>query len=181
MCRQKTEECFICCSPDGKSEQEKLFEIQFGAVSINYPLLSLAKAYSCRCSTLYAHNKCLLKITKCPSCRKNTPPNLYIETKYDYYLARLFVYLKQDTRRIRQLQMLAGYGLIVIFLFMAILAYNEKAINSIIPKKSNASLALGLLIVIPYFLILYTLTDLYDYFKKYWLYDRDTERCYVFF
>lgn len=54
-------DCFIRCTKSGKSEQNKL---------VFYPLLRLSSAYGCNCIDTMAHNKCLLGIKKCPTCRK---------------------------------------------------------------------------------------------------------------
>jgi hypothetical protein len=82
----KSEECFICCSVDGKSDTEKQFEMIYNQKYTNYPLLPLSKIYSCNCCTSYAHNKCLLNLNKCPTCRKVvSKPNLYVKTSYGFY------------------------------------------------------------------------------------------------
>ena len=49
----KPDECFICCSVDGKSDTEKQFEMIYNQKYTNYPLLPLSKTYSCNCCTSY--------------------------------------------------------------------------------------------------------------------------------
>ena len=55
---------------------------------------------------------------------------------------------------------------------------NRIIIDAIIPPKSNQSLCFAIVIATLYFLSLYTII-LDDYFKKYWLYDSKTKRCYI--
>lgn len=88
FCKKKEEECLICYSNDGKSDQEKCMEMFFNQKHfLNYPLIPISYAFNCNCKNKYAHNKCLFNIKKCPTCRKIVhKPNLYIKTKYDYYL-----------------------------------------------------------------------------------------------
>jgi hypothetical protein len=175
--KQELAECFICCSYDGKTDAEKLFEMQFNQKYMNYPLISLAQSYKCNCATIHAHNKCLLFIGRCPSCRKICTPDLYVETKYDYYLARLFRYLKHDTRRIYQMYKMVMINLLVLMATLALLEY----IKEVIPKKSTISLCITVVIGCSFGVSTYVLVVLDDYFKKYWLYDSKTERCYVFY
>jgi hypothetical protein len=79
-------ECCICYSIDGKSDEELNFDMQYNNNQMNYPLLSLSTVYECNCINNYAHNRCLLHINKCPTCRKLSNPKLYVYTLYDYYL-----------------------------------------------------------------------------------------------
>lgn len=92
-------ECFICYST-GKTEQEELLESFYNVKTMNYPLISMCDAYGCKCINNYAHNKCLLNVNKCPTCRKEIKPKLYITTKYDFYLKYLLNYLRKDTSKI---------------------------------------------------------------------------------
>lgn len=75
----KTKECFICCDISGKSENEKLVDAFAGSnnIIVNYPIISVSSAFECKCNTVYAHNTCLAKLNKCPTCRKNSKPNVF--------------------------------------------------------------------------------------------------------
>jgi hypothetical protein len=168
-------ECFICCSNDGKTDAEKLFEMQIGQKFINYPLLTLSHAYKCNCNTLHAHNKCLLFISRCPSCRKISDPDLYVKTKYDYYLAWLFSYLKKDTRRIYKMYKVITTYLFILMAVLVLLEYTKE----VIPKKSITSLCIAILISVSYGVSAYVLFVLDDYFKKYWLFNSRNQRCYA--
>jgi hypothetical protein len=186
MCWKKSKsvesiECFICCSEDGKSDNEKIFEMQFNQKYMSYPLIPLAKAYNCQCSTLYAHNKCLLYLARCPSCRKFEMPNLYVETRYDYYLKPFLDYLKQDPKRIYKMYKIIICYLAFLMFMLFLMDLNKKALGMIIPHKSTLSLILASFIGITFGLSLYILVVLDDYFKKYWLYDYKTEKCMVFY
>lgn len=177
---QEQIECFICCSVDGKTETEKQYEMMCNTKHINYPLLTLSKAYNCKCQNLHAHNKCLLFINKCPTCRKIvSKPNLYVETKYDYYLYFLLNWIKKDTKRIKKIKW-GGITYIAVMCLLLFIIDNmvKELFEKIIPPKSNISLLFAIVIGTLYFLSLYTFL-LDDYFKKYWLYDSKTNKCYV--
>lgn len=172
-------ECFICCSSDGKSEGEKTFEIMANQKYLDYPLLLLSKAYDCKC-TSYAHNKCLLNINKCPTCRKVVQyPKLYVETNYDYYLFFLLDWTKKDISRIEKIKMCAIYCIVIVSVVLFLCDKNKDKFNTIIPPKSNESLCFAIIIGVMYFSSLYSII-LDDYFKKYWLYDSKHKKCYVF-
>ena len=112
-------ECFICCSVDGKSDTEKQFEMMYNQKYANYPLLTLSTAYNCKCQNSYAHNKCLLNINKCPTCRKVVvKPNLYVKTRYDYYLCFLLDWFKKDTSCIEKMKWCAIMYIIIMCLFL---------------------------------------------------------------
>jgi len=178
----KSEECFICCSIDGKSDTEKQFEMMYNQKYLNYPLLTLSKAYDCNCSKSYAHNKCLLNINKCPTCRKIVlKPNLYVVTSYDYYLWFLLDWLKKDISRIKIMEWCAISCIIVVCLLLYLIdkIIDKEQFEVIIPPKSNKSLCFAIIISTLYFLSIYTIL-LNDYFRKYWLYDSKNKKCYVF-
>lgn len=93
---KEVNECFICCTKDGKTQQEITFEMAFNQKKLNYPLINLSSAYNCACINILAHNKCLLNIKKCPTCRKIvTKHNLYVKTNLDYYLKYYFDWIKK--------------------------------------------------------------------------------------
>ncbi len=50
-------ECFICCTKDGKTIQEKFLDNPHHQ-QLNYPLIPLQYAYGCNCKNSYAHNRC---------------------------------------------------------------------------------------------------------------------------
>ena len=173
----KPEECFICCSVDGKSDTEKLFEMMHNQKYTNYPLLPLSTVYNCKCQNSYAHNKCLLNLNKCPTCRKVvSKPNLYVKTRYDYYLWFLFDWIKKDISRIKKMKWCAISYIIIMCLFLY--SIGKELFETIIPPKSNISLCFATIMGVSYFLACYTVI-LDDYFKKYWLYDSKTKRCYA--
>ena len=180
MCfKRDLTECFICCTIDGKSDAERQMEMTVQSNSIGYPLLPLSHVYSCRCSTLHAHNKCLVSVYKCPSCRKYTRPNLYVSTSYDYWFASLFAYLKRDTRRIRKLYIIAAMYLFALLAILAVLSYYETTVNLYIPPKSWGALIVGVILCVPYGMSIFIMTDLATYFNRYWLYNSKTEKCYA--
>ena len=173
------EECFICCSFDGKNDDEIKMEL-YGQKYLNYPLLSLSKAYNCNCHNSYAHNKCLLNINKCPTCRKYiTKPNLYVNTRYDYYLYYLFEWIKKDISRIEKIKWLAITYFIFICFMLNLFENNKKIVRVILPPNSIISIMFSTTITSLCSLSVYTIV-LNDYFNKYWLYNSKTNKCYVF-
>jgi hypothetical protein len=178
-------ECFICYTT-GKTEQEEIFELFFNIEIMNYPLISMCDAYSCKCINYYAHNKCLLNVNKCPTCRKETKPKLYITTKYDFYLKYLLNYLKKDTSKIVILNwhMLYSliFGLLLLGLGLCALYEKEKEIKmyKLLPTKSFINLCFSTIIVSLIFIPLYFFTNFDDYLKKYWLYNKNTKKYDVF-
>lgn len=48
---------------------------------MEYPLISMNDAYDCDCINNYAHNKCLLNINKCPTCKKSSKTKLIYQNK----------------------------------------------------------------------------------------------------
>ena len=174
-------ECFICYST-GKTEQEELLESFYNAKTMNYPLISMCDAYGCKCINNYAHNKCLLNVNKCPTCRKETKPKLYITTKYDYFLKYLLNYLKKNNSNIVKLNMFMVYSLIFGLLLLGFCALYEKEIkkSNILPKKSFINLCFSITIVSLIFIPLYIFTVFNDYLKKYWLYNENTKKYDVF-
>jgi len=173
-------ECFICFSTSGKTDDEISFEQIFNQKTMNYPLLSMAYAYNCKCINNYAHNKCLININKCPTCRKEAEPNLYIYTRYDYYFSFLLDWLKKDISNIEKLNRYILSYLIFICGFLFLCSKNQKMINTIIPPKSNISLCFAIIISSSFCIALYLFVVFSDYIQKYWLYNKTEKRCYAF-
>ena len=87
-------ECFICYTIDGKSENELLYEEINEIKMFNYQLIKLSYAYNCNCIS-FAHNNCLKNINKCPMCRKyHKQPNFCAKTKYDKLFGWYFTIIK---------------------------------------------------------------------------------------
>ena len=176
---EKIQECFICCSIEGKSETEIKYEMIFNKKYMNYPLVLLSNSYGCKCCNSYAHNKCLLNINKCPTCRKVVlKPNLYVKTKYDYYLWFLLDWVKKDISRIEKIKWCAIVNIITIWILLYLFDKNKETIELIIPSKSYCSLSFVIAIGILWYGSVYTVI-LEDYFKKYWLYDSKNKKCYI--
>ena len=179
---KKEEECFICYSNDGKSDQEKSMEMVFsGKPSLSYPLISLSCIYNCNCKNNYAHNKCLFGIKKCPTCRKIVQkPNLYIKTKYDYYLKFYLDWIKKDTKRIKQIKHCAVFFIIFSIFLLMILSNVNKPHMKQIQKSIEIFLYPLVAISVSSLYCAIFLSSLEDYFVKYWLYSHKDEKCYVF-
>ncbi len=173
--KKQKEECFICCS-DAKTEKEQYIEKMTNQKSMDYPLLSMSYVYGCKCVNYHAHNKCLLNINKCPTCRKDAIPILYKFTKYDYYLKFLLNWLKKDPSNFIRLNWYMMYCLLLIFGLLFCCAMNEDKINKIIKPKSKASLCVSIVISISFGIPLFMLTSFNDYIKKYWLYNSNTKK-----
>ena len=175
--KSNKEECFICCSKDGKTDSEKLFEIMYNYKSMDYPLLSLSSAYNCKCFYNYAHNKCLITINKCPTCRKLLKPKLYINTKFDYYLGFLLSWIKKDISRIEKINWCALSYLIIFHIILFL--FNKNIIKIIIKFIKYILLYLKIILSILYILSLCVIIILNDYFNKYWLYNSKIKICCV--
>ena len=173
-------ECLICYTSDGKTDKEIFYEIMFNQKTMNYPMLSMAYAYGCKCSDNWAHNKCIINIQKCPTCRKESKPNLYINTRYDYYLKFLLNWLKKDISHIYKLNWYMTNCLIFVIVLLGICGLNEKMIHDIIPPKSNISLCFSIIIGLLFGIPLYVFVVFNDYITKYWLYNPYTNKYDVF-
>ena len=180
-------DCFICCTKSGKSEQDKFQDVFLNRRTYNYPLIQLSSAYGCNCSNAMAHNKCLLGIKKCPTCRKVViKPNLYVETKFDWIFSWLFGWLKSNSKLIPKLKIWCGISCVIMFiLFLMIdkqlLQFSDNWITQVIlgplghffvVKKTwiGLSLLLGIQLIGGIVLIME------DYIKKYWLYNPKTNQ-----
>jgi hypothetical protein len=138
--------CVICLSTDGKTDTEIQFKTIYNQKYANYPLLPLFKAYGCNCKS-FAHNKCLLSINKCPTCRKIvSKPNLY------------FDWIKKDTPRIEKMKWYA----ILYIIIMCLLLYKidkivgKELFDTIVPKSdgSYGSLCFAIIMITLYLLLL---------------------------
>ena len=174
-------ECFICYST-GKTKEDEFNEFLYNIKGMEYPLISMNDAYDCNCINNYAHNKCLLNINKCPTCRKVAKPNLYIKTKYDYFLKYLLNWLKKDILNMTKLNWFMYCCLTFGMLVLSICALFEKEIKecNIVLLKSFINLCFSTIIVSLIFIPLYFLIIFNDYLKKYWLYNENTKKYEVF-
>lgn len=163
------EECFICCSKSGKTEQDKIMELMGKKKKFDYPLIVLSEAYGCECKTK-SHNKCLKGINKCPTCRKIvSKPNLYVKTRLDFYFHYLFLFLKSNPEIIKWIKWI-GSGLLIVLISIFI-CVDTKIINiNDIDTKFFISMSILLYIQLFAGFIL----ALEDYFVKFWLYDTKT-------
>lgn len=159
-------ECFICCSDTGKTDKELEFEMLYNQKFLNYPLITMKDAFNCKCKNLYAHNRCLIKINKCPLCRKNIKPKLYVKSNYDFWLYYFFEWIKKDISRIKKIQ---WFSVSCLILTLPILCMLDKKIIVIEPKTTLSLIFASIYGIIYFFAIFMILLN--DYFKKYWLYD----------
>ena len=120
-------DCFICCTTNGKFFNEEFFDLYFNISQYGYPIIPLSYAYYCNCKNMYAHNRCLLNIKKCPQCRKEViKPNLLIKTNRDYYFYYLFEYLKKNPKTIKKIESIIIS--IIIYLIVIMFIIKEKNI-----------------------------------------------------
>ena len=140
----------------------------------------MSNAYNCECNGNYAHNKCLLGVEKCPTCRKVSKPKLYIFTGYDRYLWFLLDWLKRDISNFKKLNLYMIYILLFTTCLLFILDRNKESINHIMPPKSSLSLCFAIVIGTSYGGALYIIIVFNDYIMKYWLYNLKTNRYDVF-
>jgi hypothetical protein len=161
-----SDECFICCTKEGKTEIEKAQDIFTNRRTFGYPIIKIAYAYGCNCSNTFAHNKCLLGINKCPTCRKTvSKPNLYVETRYDLIFGPLFRKIKSNPQLINKIEVFSG--ILILFSFGLLFACEKEFI--VIEKNTKYMVLLGLLLFVQ--IIAGTILLMKDYFVKYWLYD----------
>lgn len=165
------DECFICCSFDGKSSSEKTNEICFNRTFLPYPLVKLSQVYNCNCKSLIAHNKCLLGIKKCPTCRKySEKPNLYVRTFYDNIFGWMFKYIKLNPHMIKIIKNCGGIFVIVLLCLYFLIHNNIIQINS----NLITNVSIGILILVQFIGGFCLIME--DYFIKYWLYDPKTNK-----
>ena len=151
-----------------------LSDIMFNQKIMGYPLLSMSYVYGCKCSNNYVHNKCLLNIGKCPTCRRESEPNLYIYTKY-YYLKFLLNWLKRDISHIVKLNWYMIYCLVFVLGLLFIFSINQEKISKIIPPKSKISLCFSVIISFIFGFHYTYLHLLMITLKKYWLCNEKTK------
>jgi hypothetical protein len=119
-----TRECFICCTKDGKSEKDRLLDEKHYVKCTNYPIIPLSHAYSCKCETTFAHNRCLQTIEKCPTCRSKTKLNLHVDLYFEKYLS--WIYSKPDNIKIVENYIISYFAII----FALANLINEEFINA---------------------------------------------------
>ena len=151
-------ECFICCTKDGKTETERTLELIIGKrKSICYPLISLSYAYGCCCHTSFAHNKCLLLVNKCPTCRKQVSrPYLRVET----WLNRRLVWIRENP--ILYKQRLKYFNFIVMVLFLV-------SIGGYVGYLKLHTVVMGVILFFMFLCQFVSILD--DSLNKCWLYD----------
>jgi len=187
FCCREQRECFICYSSTGKSELELLHEEIYGNKTMNYPLLSMSHVYKCNCINNYAHNRCVLHINKCPLCRKESKPNLYINTQYEYYFKYILKWIKKDISHIEKLDWYMIYyliftcGLIYIFSERQDVKCSNNKIIGIIFSRSKVYPYLSTFFCLLFICILFMYATLNDYLVKYWLYDENKKKFNIFF
>lgn len=158
-------ECFICCTPDGKSEAEKAQDRVGNRKSIFYPIIPLSHAYGCRCHTSFAHNRCLISVTKCPTCRKHVPkPNLRVDA---WWMNRRLGWIRQNPALYKE--RLQYFFCCVVVIFFISLAANDGYIK--LPPCVTA--ALLVCICFAHFVVLFE-----DSLNKHWLYDEKRKTYY---
>lgn len=164
-------ECFICCSKSGKTDQDKIMELVVNRKKFSYPLVLLSDAFGCECKTTKAHNKCLININKCPTCRKVvSKPNLCVKTRLDFYFFWLFDIIKSNPKIIEYSKM-CGAGLMV-FLIGIFICVDKKII---IIGDTDTKYFIGFSILLLVQLFAGFVLSFEDYFVKYWLYDEKTK------
>jgi len=158
-----TRECFICYTKDGKSEKDRLLDEKHYVKCTNYPIIPLSRAYSCKCETTFAHNRCLQTIEKCPTCRFKTKPNLHVDLYFEKYLS--WIYSKPDNIKIVENYIISYFAII----FALANLINEEFINANIYLSGFLLISLILILLSSY---------MFDSIKKYWLYDEESHRFY---
>ena len=159
-------ECFICCTFDGKTTQEHIAELVLNKKTHFYPIIKLSQAYGCVCVGNHAHNKCLLGLNKCPTCRKIvSKPDLYVKTYYDKIFGWIFQLIKSNPKLIPKLEI---FALIIMFMSFGLFWLISKDLI-----KINISYKTHIMVII--LLVSQVIGGICfimkDYFKKYWLYD----------
>lgn len=166
--QQQENECFICYS-DGKTEEELIFEKKSFIRTLNYPLIPLSDAYGCKCK-LMSHNRCLVTCKKCPSCRRQVTPNLYVKTHLDYWFYYLFKWIKENHEYFESIRL----GMIVLFVIFIYVVYNlcykKKIVKFPYIYNHDKEKQIMILFCILYNIAMISLAILDDYMKKYWLY-----------
>ena len=165
------EECFICCIPEGKSEREYAMELLTNKKTYSYPIIKLSQAYGCECVGIQAHNKCLLGINKCPTCRKIViKPNLYVKTYYDIMFSWIFQLIKSNPKLIQKLEF---FAVLIMFMLFGLCWLISK---DFIKIQFNYRIHIIVIILLPIQFIGGICIIMKDYFKKYWLYDEKNNK-----
>lgn len=158
-------ECFICYSKSGKTIQEKMLD-NIHHERLSYPLITLSHAYNCHCGTMWAHNRCLMGIYKCPSCRKYVyKPNLCVTTNVDKYLN--LKWIKKYQSNFKYIQQFIAFTMIAIIGVILIIDKLNKVKNIYILSLLTIPLLFGSVIL-----------HISEYAEKYWLYNDKTKSFY---
>jgi len=160
-------ECFICCSKSGKTLQEKIMLDNIYYKRLRYPLIPLSYAYECGCKTMWAHNRCLINILKCPTCRKNIiKPHLRVKTNIDNYL--YLDWIKNNPSNFNKIQI---YTISIMFIIFILTYLNEQ--EYIVITDNYILLCFIFVLLMGTFVLFIT-----DYTTKYWLYNNKTNTFY---
>ncbi len=152
-------ECFICCSKSGKTTHEKLLDNVYHK-RLRYPLISLSYAYECNCKTMWAHNRCLIGITKCPTCRKNiNKPRLCVRGNIENFL--YLGWIRKNPTKFKKIEYIS---VLIMFIIFVLNYLNEQ---KYIVITNNYILLSFISISLMCSVILY----IGDYIEKYWLYN----------
>lgn len=153
-------ECFICCSKSGKTMQEKMMD-NIHYKRLRYPLISLSHAYGCDCKTMLVHNRCLIGIFKCPTCRKIVhKPRLCVKGNLEKYLH--LGWIRNNPKNFKKIQ---NFSLLIMFIIFILVHLNKH--KYIIITNIYVLLGLMLVMIIGSFILMID-----DYIEKYWLFDR---------
>ena len=154
------QECFICYG-DGTSDYDKNVEV-FNC-SWSYPMVTLSEAYNCNCKTMLAHNRCLMRCVSCPSCRKHVRPNLYVKSRWDYWLYYMFEFIKRNIQYFEDVKL----SIAVVISFAC---YVYIICDILIADRSSMIMVMTATIGSIFNVLLLIVVILNDYMSKYWLY-----------
>jgi hypothetical protein len=170
FCESEKNECIICYST-GKSSNEDLHDIFLKRQSLNYPIISLATAFNCKCTNTYAHNKCLVKINRCPTCRKIIEkPNLYVKTNYDYMFGLMFAIIKKNPNVINIIQTFCAILVILSIGLFLMIENNWIVVTNDWKWKISFAILIFIQFVASFIFIMQ------DYFTKFWLYNSKSNK-----
>ena len=161
FCRQ---ECFICCTQDGKTEVERSRELMENRKTIGYPIISLSHAYGCRCHNSFAHNKCLRQVVTCPTCRKQvSKPNLRVDT----WMNRRLCWIRDNPALYKE-RLTYFFAFVLVLFFISLAAQHEYI--QIHPYF------MGVILLCMFSAQFVVMLD--DSLNKYWLYDEKRKAYY---
>lgn len=153
-------ECFICCSKSGKTMQEKMLD-NIHYKRLRYPLIPLSYAYGCDCKTMLAHNRCLIGVLKCPTCRKIVhKPRLCVKGNIEKYL--YLEWIKNGPKNINKIQTIT---VLIMFKIFVLVQLNEH--KYIVITNNYVLLSLTFIMIVGSVILM-----LCDYVEKYWLFNK---------